>query len=692
MMFQDFPEYFEDNLPQWMDILIKSLNIPGEITQSLLKLEKRALTLLNLCCSNYSEDIKDYQGNFFPVVCELVQRVKHEEPYSKVIRELLDYFKFIFRYNRGIDENFVQQLVNNLILPEMKLTGKEIEDFNDNPVNFLKIELEEADMDSNKYHAINLLKNLIIHYPNLLNNYITPLIYSYLDNYAKNPKNWMDKIVAINLIFATMIKTFAQRIGATEVKVSNEEISNMIQIVFLKEFQNTEKTNILAKVYSIKFLSTFRLQIPHDWHSSIILMLVNIMNSSDVIMQSGCLLALEKILFMKDLNSNLSLAKDAVNDQNVFMELVGGLVKILSVQINIFAMRCFFKTLFLTQESYLEPVLSSLSQTINDMIRMVIADPKEDQFNYYLFETITMLLKKLYDHNPSLYYIFESEINQNLIYIVQNGINDLLGVVFQTFSLQLSFIDMTKNQIQGTIHENIISSVLDSEIWILTNKYLFKPFLAYLRVMLIKSSSYFLSDINRLTKLFAIMTSLLNLKNYLLAFELAEYLICFLNSEYIKDQIYGMIYNLLIIHKSLKEGSNKKGCMEFSKLLLIFISKLIIKNGSKLLVDILEQITPGLTVQLIIELSEFMIDLDEVKNKKYVNYAYCLLINDYYSVFDINMLRLLTEKLIKHLERFNKSKLNFFGDIDKVFGQCAYEENSCNKLYNAEIKVSNVIL
>lgn len=63
-----------------------------------------------------------------------------------------------------------------------------------------------------KYHAINLLKNIIQSNIQVTNEIIRPLIGNYLDLYYKDPnKNWENKIIAINLIFATMINTFAQR-------------------------------------------------------------------------------------------------------------------------------------------------------------------------------------------------------------------------------------------------------------------------------------------------------------------------------------------------------------------------------------------------------------------------------------------------------------------------------------------------
>ena len=63
-----------------------------------------------------------------------------------------------------------------------------------------------------KYFAINVLKSILQKNKDILNNYIRPLIDSLLASYNQNPnKNWMDKIVAINLIFGSMIKTYAAR-------------------------------------------------------------------------------------------------------------------------------------------------------------------------------------------------------------------------------------------------------------------------------------------------------------------------------------------------------------------------------------------------------------------------------------------------------------------------------------------------
>jgi exportin-2 (importin alpha re-exporter) len=157
---QDFPEYFEDNLSTWMNLLkgglTYSLNIDSndlDLLRLFIQSKKTTMKALNLYCQNYYEDFMNSHNDFIQDVWNLTGMVKCEQIYEKLNKELLDYFKFLFQYNRasGISYDQIQNLVGNLIVGEMKLTSKEIEDYDDNQVNFLKVELEEADMDSSKF-------------------------------------------------------------------------------------------------------------------------------------------------------------------------------------------------------------------------------------------------------------------------------------------------------------------------------------------------------------------------------------------------------------------------------------------------------------------------------------------------------------------------------------------------------------
>lgn len=442
----------------------------------------------------------------------------------------------------------------------------------------------------------------------------------------------------------------------------------------------------------MKFLTTFRLQIPQNWLNSIINMLIGILNNSDQILQTACLLTLEKILFMKDLNSNVSLVKAAVNDETTFIELVGSLVKIASSGLNIFAMRCMFRTIFLTSESYYKHILESLANSINEILKMIIANPTEDQFNYFLFETIALILKKTSNYDLSLYSFFSKSIRDNLLIPVQNSITDLMSYVFQIFTLELRIISEPELETE-VLYKSLLESILyQQNNWTMSMKYLFKPFISYIRVSFIKMKNFYIHNKDNLNQIFVIVNNLLSLKNYPLAFELLDSLINFFDFTLIIDNIKGTIYNLIVIQKNIKE-TNKKAYREFSKLLIVFLSKLLIKTNSKILIELLEGISSGLTVSLLAELCEFLVDLDSNKNKKLVTFAYCQIINDYFSAFDIDTLRIFTWKLIQHLEKFYKINLNSLGEMEKLFDtqDFTYSANNYNKLFNADVNVINVI-
>jgi exportin-2 (importin alpha re-exporter) len=160
MNYQDFPEFFEDNLQDWMKIILAfiNLNVPNNylndrtISRLYLKLKTKSLRALNLYCNSYYDDFKEYHDSFIQPVWNMLVMTKTDEIFYKLTKELLDYFKILFNCNR-IPLNFnipqiTKHITENLIIPNMRLTMKDLDEFEENPISFLKVEFEEVDMDS----------------------------------------------------------------------------------------------------------------------------------------------------------------------------------------------------------------------------------------------------------------------------------------------------------------------------------------------------------------------------------------------------------------------------------------------------------------------------------------------------------------------------------------------------------------
>ena len=217
--FQDFPYYFEDNLETWMNIFKRALviqlqQLPPDVEENLMKFRAKLLKCLNLYYSSYFEDFFKYAQDFYPLVWNYLDIIKNDDNFSPLMKQLITFFDTNFKAGRfaQIPVENVKTIIDTLIIKNMSLSEKEMEEFEDNPTNFIKIEMEEADMDSNKFFAIQLLQHILEHKPELAQAQIQPMILNFLNQYNSNKNTyWNQKISAINLLLAVSIQTFAQR-------------------------------------------------------------------------------------------------------------------------------------------------------------------------------------------------------------------------------------------------------------------------------------------------------------------------------------------------------------------------------------------------------------------------------------------------------------------------------------------------
>lgn len=362
--------------------------ITSNLIDLVLKVKARTLKNINLYYSNYYEDIEKYVQQFYSSVWTLMCQCKINDNYSKLMKELLDFFKCGFQTGRISNLNMEQlnQIFTYIILPNMALTEKEDEEFQDHPVEFLKTEFEEYDMNSNKYFSINLLQLIISHNPNVNKDIIYPKINSFLSEYNSNKQaNWNKKIVSINLLFASCIKTFAQRFGVTELNPNSlfNDIESLITEIFVKEFQDYNSP-VITQIYSLKFLSTFRLQITDkNKLGQFILMLIEILSKCGNITQDACLLCLEQIINMKDLQTRKSTTYEIINNEQIFNKLISSFLTFISNKTNLFAMRCFFRALKLTEDQKLQSLADSICTSMDTILKLIIKNPQIDEFNYY---------------------------------------------------------------------------------------------------------------------------------------------------------------------------------------------------------------------------------------------------------------------------------------------------------------------
>jgi hypothetical protein len=176
-------------------------------------------------------------------------------------------------------------------------------------------------------------------------------------------------------------------------------------------------------------------------------MLVRILGQQNVVAVNACLLTLEKILFMKDTNSSKYLAANTVNSQSTFINLISSLLDIIANEFNIFAMRCFYQSLRLGSGGFFLDIMGELAKSVDSVLQNIIKNPSEDQFNFFFFDTIAIMMKKLSESNADQYTQFLATILGTIHSILSTSQTDLIGYAFQIFALELSL-----SELNSTLH------------------------------------------------------------------------------------------------------------------------------------------------------------------------------------------------------------------------------------------------
>lgn len=246
-------------------------------------------------------------------------------------------------------------------------------------------------------------------------------------------------------------------------KISEEELSILVKDIVVDELSSIESNDVI-KVFSFKFLVYFRLKIPDTWYPSIIDLFLNLMSKNTPLYINGSLLALEKMLFMKDMkNFNHHLLEDTVNNLDILTKLVNGIIPVL-VNYNQSAMICFNKIVLLVTDQNLAIAIPNFITVVLDVFKIIVslkAENYNNEFNYQFFETTAYILNKSYALNQGEYLKFKQSLNTIMESCMNNNLIDLYNYIFQLFALELS-LDKDYSNTQNVSLTLIIVLLIES--------------------------------------------------------------------------------------------------------------------------------------------------------------------------------------------------------------------------------------
>ena len=407
---QDLPPVFEDNLPSITALLHKYLTYENELFQTdddtesspLEHVKSGIFELLELWVKKYEDAFGSHVGQFIGSSWSLLTKVGPETKFDILVSRVLQFLTAVTSIANHAqafsDESTLSQVVERVILPNLTLRGSDMEMFEDEPIEFIRRDLEGSDNDTRRRAATDFLRQLMAKFESLVSTVVLRYVEHYLSEYAKNPsKNWKSKDTAVYLYSSISAKgTITTSHGVT----STNEFANVIDF-----FQRYIASDLVAEsgvepvlqVDAIKYMYIFRSQITASQWQVAFPLLVKRLGSSNYVVYTYAAIALERIMAISTSTKQPVVSRTSV--EGLSAQLLQHLFNLIEtdtqpakLQENEFLMRCVMRVLIVIKEGVV-PVVDTVLAKFQKIMEISSQNPSNPRFCYYLFEAMGAFIR-----------------------------------------------------------------------------------------------------------------------------------------------------------------------------------------------------------------------------------------------------------------------------------------------------------
>lgn len=403
---QDMPPQFESNLEHLSTLLHKYLTYENPLLAtdddseaSVIDVVKADICeVLHLYVTKFDDDFGRYTQVFVNSAWNLLSAVGPETKYDNLVSKALHFLTAIAASPQHSvsfnDENVLSQVVEKVVLPNVALRESDIELFEDEPIEFIRRDLEGSDADSRRRAATDFLRQLQVNFEQL----VTSVAGRYINHYLEQGKtNWKDKDTAISLFFAIAAK------GAVTAAHGVKTINPLVNVVdfFQQHIANDLVSDAgiepISKVDAIKYLYTFRSQLTKEQWQAAFQPLIQNLGSSNYVVYTYAAICVERLLQLTDDSGARFFGRAEI--EPFAKDLLDHLFKLVEketspakMQENEFLMRCIMRVLLVINTgivNFIDMVLDHLVGITN----IIKANPSNPRFYYYHFEALGAVVR-----------------------------------------------------------------------------------------------------------------------------------------------------------------------------------------------------------------------------------------------------------------------------------------------------------
>ena len=407
---QDLPPIFEDNLTTITTILHKSLIYENELLRSdndseagpLEHVKSGIFEVIELWVKKYEDAFGTHVGQFVGSSWNLLTTVGSETKNDFLVSKALQFLTAVTSVSEHAqafnNEATLSQVIERVILPNLTLRDSDMELFEDEPIEFIRRDLEGSDSDTRRRAATDFLRQLLVKFEHLVSTVVLRYVEHYLSDHARNQSNmWKSKDTAVYLYSSIAAKgTITASQGATGIN-NFANVIEFFQNHVAGDLVSTSSVEPILQVDAIKYLYVFRSQITAaQWHSTFPL-LIKHLGSSNYVVYTYAAIALERTLALTNSSKQAVIGRADVEKlsadllQHLF-NLIEKDIQPAKLQENEFLMRCIMRVLITIRDGVI-PMWEKLTANFVKIIGISSQNPSNPRFCYYLFEALGAFIR-----------------------------------------------------------------------------------------------------------------------------------------------------------------------------------------------------------------------------------------------------------------------------------------------------------
>ncbi|KAH8663966.1 CAS/CSE protein [Xylariales sp. PMI_506] len=444
---QDMPPQFEASLEQISTLLHKYLTYENPLLSTdddseagvLENVKGDICEALELYTHKFDDDFGRYTNVFITSAWNLLSSIGPEAKYDNLVSKALHFLTAIAGSQRHSlsfnDESVLNQVVEKVVLPNVALRESDIEQFEDEPIEFIRRDLEGSDTDSRRRAATDFLRTLQEKFETL----VTTVAGKYINHYLEQGKtNWKDKDTAVSLFFSIAAK------GAVTAGQGVKTVNSLVNVVdffqqhIASDLINSSGVEPISKVDAIKYLYTFRSQLTKEQWQAAFPPLIQNMGSDNYVVYTYAAIAVERVLYLTDDAGNHVFSRADI--EPFAKDLLDHLFKLVEketapakMQENEFLMRCIMRVLIVMKDGVL-PFADMVLDHLVKITTVIKENPSNPRFYYYHFEALGALIKNA-SHGASAK--LEERLWSPFHQILTEEVNEFIPYVFQLFAALL---------------------------------------------------------------------------------------------------------------------------------------------------------------------------------------------------------------------------------------------------------------